>query len=299
MSKPVANQHKIAIAIIHGTGPHQPDYADVFTDRLFSTFEKILNLPAGSAGDCLVTENIYWIPIVSGRSEQLWHGLSKCNSLRLNSLRKKSIDLVSAAMAYESTQDKGATYTAIHDTVSQSLTNLSSLAGDNAPLCVIAHSFGSVIISDYFYDLNHRIDIQRSSSDIEEDKYLTALENGDTFLWYFTLGSPLALWRLACDEFDQPISVPSSRLIGDLKGLDGGWINLYDPDDIIGYPLKQTSAQYQTAIKDDIMVEVGGFIKGHTPLSHYDYWLDDDVLDVIAGSLAKTWEQLNAANYPE
>lgn len=71
------------------------------------------------------------------------------------------------------------------------------------------------------------------------------------------------------------------------------WVNLYDADDLLGYPLKPLGALF-TDEKDgisfetveDIEVSVGG-VSGWTPASHSNYWTSKDVLDVIVGELTR------------
>jgi hypothetical protein len=57
-------------------------------------------------------------------------------------------------IAYQIAEGSDANYDAIHDRLDEALATLAERAPD-APLCVIAHSLGTVIASDYFYDLQN------------------------------------------------------------------------------------------------------------------------------------------------
>jgi hypothetical protein len=70
------------------------------------------------------------------------------------------------------------------------------------------------------------------------------------------------------------------------------WLNFYDPDDILGYPLKGLSASYDKTVTEDISVNVGGITAMWNPASHSEYWTDNsftipvtdmlsDILDLL------------------
>ena len=55
------------------------------------------------------------------------------------------------AVAYQPVEAEDQNYEAIHRTISEA--HRLALARPQAPLCVISHSLGSVIASNFFYDL--------------------------------------------------------------------------------------------------------------------------------------------------
>ena len=53
------------------------------------------------------------------------------------------------------------------------------------------------------------------------------------------------------------------------------WLNFYDPDDILGYPLKPLSPEYDDAVNADLPINVGAVFSSWNPLSHNKYWTDN------------------------
>ena len=94
---------------------------------------------------------------------------------------------------------------------------------------MIAHSLGSVIASDHFYDLQQG---KRKAELLENP-----LVKGETLTLFYTMGSPIALWSISYDEFDRPIEVPA-KSIKERYPNTGEWINFHDKHDIIAYPLE-------------------------------------------------------------
>jgi hypothetical protein len=108
----------------------------------------------------------------------------------------------------------------------------------------------------------------------------------------FNLGSPLALWSLRYRDFGKPIQVPSPHLGTHFPKAKGGWINFYDQDDVIGYPLRTINPAYKSAVKEDRAVNVGGLLSSWNPTAHTEYWTDSDVLGPIAEELATLWRSV-------
>ena len=178
-----------------------------------------------------------------------------------------------------------AKYRAIHARISGELTRYQedairngATAQNPALLTVVAHSLGSVIFSDLFHDMTR----QGYTWPAE-----IRLAN------FFSLGSPIALYWLRYgdqDPFNQPLLVQDS---------DGLWINIFDPQDILGYPLKPLNREYHAAVFVDKEINAGQWwnpihwLKGMTPLSHVLYWKDHVVAEMVGRKAALDWLRLN------
>src|SRR5439155_14029056 len=177
----------------------------------------------------------------------------------------------------------------------ETLRELAEAAEPDAPLCIVAHSLGTVIASNYFYDLlTERATAKKLvPRTVHERTTHTPLELGETLAHFYTLGSPLALWALRYPDFGTPIAVPAPALARHHPGLDGEWVNFYDQDDLIAYPLRDLGPKYARAVAADVAVRLGGLLVSWNPLVHPWYWNDTRVIDPIAAALARTWRRVN------
>jgi len=189
-------------------------------------------------------------------------------------------------VAYQVTPNSRVVYDAVHACVDDALHRLAEQAPD-APLIVVAHSLGSVIASDHFYDLH-----KGRRTDVAD----TPLERGETLTSFYTLGSPIALWMERYGDFSRPVQIPGKTSDDPVIVAAAEWINFYDADDVLAFPLKGLSADYDKAVDEDRSVSVGALVIGMSPVSHVAYWKDRSVIRPIANSLAWLW---NARRDPQ
>ena len=85
--------------------------------------------------------------------------------------------------------------------------------------------------------------------------------------------------------FDAPITLPGRARSAAAKRA-AQWVNFYDPDDIVAYPLRTLNAQHHDAVDADEVVHVGPPLLGRTPVSHVAYLNSRRVMRPIARRLA-------------
>lgn len=313
---------KIAVALIHGIGRHHGDLVQDNMAKMKAALEaqvaRALDLPDAAA--VLAVERVFWGPVLHTLEQKLWDRVDahpEGKKLDFITFRRLLIDYAGDALAYQpipiqqGTAQRRDIYNHVHLVFAETLKRLADAAGPTAPLCIIAHSLGTVIASNYLYDLQqdygpspppsrsrmpgpqrepHVPPVVRERGMHETP---TPLEMGHTLAWFYTMGSPLAVWGLRYDDFGQPVQVPPPQLAGHYPGLPDvkRWINFYDDDDIAGFPLT-ILPNYEPLVADRC-VNVGGFLSSMTPLSHTGYWLDADVVGPIAQDLAATWRAIN------
>lgn len=284
---------KIAIAIIHGVGKNDPHFADDITQKLRRTFsryllrERIIPNPSSE----LVIEPIYWNPVLQTPEDILWNKINQGGMTSYRWLRRYMIDYGADAIAYQVTPNDQHIYDSIHGIFADTLKRLASNtgAGEKAPLCVIAHSLGSVIASNYIYDLQ----TNKIPNPVKNRMGNTFLDKGETLTLFYTLGSPIAIWSLRYPDFGVPVSIPSPALPNHYPNIVGEWVNYYSKNDVIGYPLKTLNNDYNRYVKEDKNVRVGGLFSWWNPACHLKYWTDNDVIKPIAQSLVKVWLTVN------
>jgi hypothetical protein len=274
---------KIAVAVVHGIGNQAPEFAD----NLELALQRLCQ---GTCGEDVVIKPVYWAPAMQRKEDSLWDRLLVGGPMALRDVRRVAIDYVADALAYQPTPDDRKTYDDIHVVYAQTLRALAEEAGPKAPLCIVSHSLGTVISSNYIYDLQKP---QLISDQVRAEMTDTPLERGETLNLLYTLGSPIALWSLRYRDFGKPIQIPSPQLGDHYPDLPNAWVNYYDKDDLVGFPLRDLNRSYSRAVSADIEVNVGGALTSWNPLSHLGYLSDTDVVRPIAETLINTWRAIN------
>ena len=283
---------KIGVMIIHGAGTPTEDFAEALIARITKQFVK--KMSSEQAAKELVFQPVYWSGVFEQEQVDLWDRVNHSGDLNYRLLRKFVIDFLGDAVAYQPTLPGNQNYDKLHSLVAASINKLKSKVGSHAPLCVISHSLGTVVASNYFYDLQYKrenIGIKTKASCGD-----TPFEQCQTLTLFYTLGSPLGLWALRYMDFGSPITIPSKSMHKRYPYLKGEWLNFYDKDDILAYPLKGINSAYEQAVTADVAVNVGGLLTSWNPLSHNQYDEEKDVVHPIVNGLVRTWEEVNINN---
>jgi len=269
---------KVGVLFIHGVGSFSDDFAH-------DSIQELRNRISGRGlnRDEIVWESVYWAPVLSGRENQLWVDLSAEHDLNWAKLRKFFINAFGNAAAYQAGPGRAdCVYHRIHQQVHQSLVELKGkLGGEDKPLIVVAHSLGSVIMSDYIWDRQQGRDAGRYGG--------SPFERLETLCGLVTLGSNIPLFTLghspvACIKFPPPGLPEQFR-------KRAKWLNLYDSDDVLGWPLKPLSLCYADTVSEDIEVSVGNILTSWNPGNHAAYWTDDSVVKPLSYLIATILEQ--------
>ena len=234
---------------------------------------------------------VNWTPVLRDERKNLYERLGVKELDSFFGLREFIFQAIADSLSYQVTQAKVDdlwSYDGIHRCFADSLNELArdDAAGGDAPLCIVSHSLGTVITSNYIYDLQTR----KAQINIGD----TPLERGETLTSVYTLASQIPFWSLRHPNFDHPINVPSESLHHYYPDLRGEWINFFNKSDIMGYPLKSLNEAYSEAVTEDKEVNAGGLMKSWNPLSHCGYWTDTNVIDTIAIGLHEILKQLEA-----
>lgn len=279
---------KIAVAIIHGIGEQKAEFADKMIEEIKNRFASHLNHILDDPTSQLAFKPIHWAELFAERENKLFQTIVLNKNLHFNDLRDFIIHYLGDVIAYQPVETAKQNYERVHEKIEQNLNDLVNVAGESAPLCVISHSLGSVITSNYFYDLQFKV----NHKDLEKNN-LSPLEKGETLTLFYTLGTTLPLWSLRYYNFNRPINIPSANLNDFYPGLQGEWINFYDKDDVLGYPLRDIDETYAKAVTEDREINVGNVITSWNPLAHNAYFIDNDVINPIVEALVRVWKYVN------
>jgi len=285
---------KIAVAIIHGIGVPDPHFADGMIAELRQRVAGHLSGKSPTPDSEIVFRPVLWAPVLQGRENILWEKVKASGTVDFVKLRRFMIDFAADALAYQPTPHDQGAYQGVHRIVAQTLQSLAAEAGPKAPLVIISHSLGTVIASNFIYDLQTNPRKRLITPAIRRAMGKSPLDKGETLAALYTLGSPLALWSMRYDDFGVPVKIPSPKLASRYPKLKGEWVNFYDPSDVIGYPLRGLNNAYARMVAQDRSVNAGNLLTSWNPASHTQYWTDNDITKPIAESLARFWLQANA-----
>jgi len=249
----------VCIAVIHGMGSQKPGYSVPMRDEI--------NHRLGADASRVKWKEIYWANILEQREKDYLTAANTNNDMDWISLRRFMIRAFGDASAYRKTHDpNNSAYHDIHEKVRAAIAALDD--GSNAPLIVMAHSLGGHIMSNYIYDIQQSASVVAAgSSDFQQMKTLAGM---------ITFGCNIPFFTLAYKKTDiQPISFPGVGLTPAQRSK-AKWLNFYDPDDVLGYPLKAINQKYNRVVADDISINVGGILSSWNPMSHQKYWTDND-----------------------
>ncbi|MCK6580239.1 MAG: chemotaxis protein [Anaerolineae bacterium] len=279
---------KIAVAIIHGIGSQDATFADKMIAGLHKRCGEQISAD-------LIMRGVHWAPVLRAVEDELLSRTAAGGPQRQGFLRRFLVELMGDAFAYQPVRGDRTVYDTIHAVLAETLRLLAGEAGAGAPLAIIAHSLGSIIASNFIYDL--QVDPFRpmigEKTRAQMSQPPTPLEMGETLTLLYTLGSPLAIWSLRFANFGKPIRMPAPNLNQYYPLLTGEWVNFYDADDMVGFPIKTLNDQYRDTVTQDRPVNIGRILESWNPLSHLGYWTDNDVLDPISDALRRVWGEVN------
>lgn len=247
----------LGVAVLHGMGSQR---SKAFADPLIEELESRLKQPQKVAW-----RRIFWAEVLSARQEKYLKAANRNNELDFFALRSFVVSALGDASAYQRVDDDARnTYGRIHAIVRDEIAALRNDVGsEETPLVFLAHSLGGHIISNYIWD------IQKNTAVVEPGD--NAFERMRTLAGLVTFGCNIPLFTFALNKI-VPISLPTGA----------SWLNFFDPDDVLGYPLKPLSPEYRRAVSRDIAINVGGIAASWNPLSHSKYWTDNDLTRPVA-----------------
>lgn len=254
----------LGILIIHGMG--DPD--ETFAAGLIKNLKRRL----GRVEADVAFTSCYWSPILQDHQDLMWQRLLRSGTMDAKGIRKWVVSALGDPALYLSGYFKNGQpiYADIHQCVCTSLTELEAQLDETSgkPLMVLAHSLGSVIMSNYIWDEQTEQGIGR-----------TAFEKMDTLTSLITYGSTIPIFippvqNVTCIKFPPPELPEQFATIAQ-------WLNIFDPDDVLGYPLNDIWTERQGTVIRDLPINAGLWPASETPLAHSLYHQDDDFLAIV------------------
>jgi hypothetical protein len=281
---------EIGVLIVHGMGTPAPSYAEGLVERLTAAL--------GPAAARVRFEACHWSPILQPAQDRVWARL-RAGGARMDQqwARRWLVSALGDPAGYLSgyLQDGEPVYARVHEAVRAALARLAGrlARADATPLVVLAHSLGSVIVSNYVWNEQRASGEVRPAASPGGDAPpaarraavgRTPFERMETLTTLVTYGSNIPLFvppveRLEC------IRLPRATLPARYRAV-ARWLNVYDPDDLLGYPLATLWDDTKGTRITDVTVDAGPFLASGTPFAHTFYNSDRDFVALVARELA-------------
>ena len=257
----------LAIITVHGIGDTPEDY--------YKGLERKLRKAVGrdTWDDRVHLESVYYQGLLQGNQEDMWDAMDDKYNLRWDFLRKFMLFAFSDAAAIEHSlrREGQKLYRAVHQTIATAFDNAYEALGNEAkPVILIAQSLGAQEVSNYIWDAqnNKRLFEQPGDGDDAQRDF----RRFGTCRHFVTTGCNIPLFKAGLND-PQNFARPNAEFT---------WINFFDRDDVLGYPLRTMAGSYDVGWLEDHEVSVGGFLTGWNPVSHIKYWTDNDVISPVA-----------------
>lgn len=281
---------QVALITIHGMGETPRDYAAGVFGQMRTRLGPALREQAAFY-------SVYYQSILQPNEQLVWDRVDAGSEVHYAGLRKFMLFGFADAAGLENRKDDpGSVYELAQGEIARSLL-AAHAASPGMPVVFLAHSLGCQVLSNYIYDAQKALGGGRVEAGIWRDidawsrpalgRLLTEREKhflaAGTCAALVTTGCNIPIFVAAHKEMHiKPIAPPTPRF---------HWLNLYDPDDVLGWPLQPLSSGYRALVEDRTINAgrgaIGWVLKSWNPLSHNSYWQDGEVLEPLAGMLRR------------
>ena len=144
----------------------------------------------------------------------------------------------------------------------------------DAPVVVVAQWLGGQVFSSYAWDAGKGQNIH--VNDESGDPKLEAFVRLKSLRQVTTTGCNIPIFTAGLRRRVN-FNRPNEAVV---------WDNFYDPDDVLGWPLRQLDPHENTYdwVRDH-PIAAGNFLTGWNPAAHLGYWTDKDILNPISESI--------------
>lgn len=281
---------QVALITVHGMGETPRDYAA----GVFGEMRMRLGAPLR---DRAAFFSVYYQDILQKNEQTVWERVDSAGKVHYDELRKFMLfGFADAAGLENRKEDPGSVYELAQGQIARALL-AACVANPGMPVVFLAHSLGCQVLSSYIYDAQKALRGERVEAGIWRDidgwsrpalgRVLTGREQhflaAGTCPALVTTGCNIPIFVAAHKEMHiKPIAPPTPRF---------HWLNLYDPDDVLGWPLQPLSPGYRALVEDRTINAgqgaVNWLLKSWNPLSHNSYWKDKEVLEPLAAMLRR------------
>jgi hypothetical protein len=268
------NPKSIALLTIHGMGETPKNYHKLFLER-------VKKYVGENDWKNVAFESIYYQDILQANQAEIYHRMKP--RIRWQGLRRFLLYNFSDAASLDYRKEEAnSAYQQAQSRISSALHNVYEKCGRrDVPVVILAYSLGCHVISNYIWDAQ-----QASPSAGIWKKSKSLKEGAETN--FLRLPSLQHLITVGCNI---PVFVAGYKSIAPFRKPNRTfkWLNLYDKDDILGWPLEPLSPSYRKLVKD---VQINAnekfsdlLLKSWNPYSHENYFGDSAVVRSVGDAL--------------
>lgn len=284
----------VALIAIHGMGPTEVHYA-----------EPVRGMLRSALGPLMASVDLHAVNykhILQANEEAVWDRIDTRSKVHYDDLRKFLLFGFGDAAGLEARkEEEDSVYELAQLEVAQALWNALQQNG-TVPVVFLTQSLGCQVLSNYIYDAQKAMQhwINESSPPAAVGVWRDLAKLGRRLA-----GRPLTPAErdfLACKTCSAwvstgcniPIFMAAHKAMT-VKPIEPPtpsfkWLNLYDPDDVLGWPLQPLYDDVDARLVEDRAINAGQgavnwILKSWNPLSHSTYWTDDNVVDPLADIL--------------
>jgi hypothetical protein len=262
---------KLALITIHGMGETAPDYWTGLKQRLEE-------LVGPDRWEQVSFQTIFYQGLIQPNQYRAWSDMPHD---RLDNMKLRKFMLFSfsdAACLEHQPHLPDSPYLKAQRIIVEAVDRARlEVSAQTTPVLLVAHSLGAQVLSNYIWDSDKNQGIW--------DHYDTSgLSDGQirflklkTKRWLFTSGCNIPLFVSGFEDIRAIRKTPSSFQ----------WYNFYDEDDVLGWPIKNLSESYDDVVTEDRQINAGGWLTGWNPLSHTQYWDDDNFVKPVSRAIKR------------
>lgn len=283
---------ELGVVIIHGMGDPEPGFAA-------SLVEGVQRSLGGDAAS-VAFEPCFWSDILQVGQNNIWDRLQLAPTpLHFSWLRHWVVGTLGDPAGYLSGYEQRGTPVLqnVHERFAQSLAALEGRLRDpdSAPIVVLAHSLGGVVVTNYLWNLERaagEVGTIAPSALHAGARAIARQPTGDTptqrletLAGLITFGCNIPLFLPPAPPYEC-VRFPRPGLPAKLTAA-ARWLNVYDPYDILGYPLASLWDDAHGTVIEDVAMEVGMPGISMTPFSHTQYWSDAGFQALVVAELRR------------
>lgn len=265
----------VALLTIHGMGETQKNYHELFLER-------VKKYVGEESWKNVAFESIYYQDILQANQAEIYRRMKP--RLHWQGLRRFLLYNFSDAASLDYRKEEtDSVYQQAQTRIFKALERVYKKCGERkVPVVILAYSLGCHVISNYIWDAQQpspSAGIWAHPLPIETDKVKANFLRLKSLNHLITIGCNIPVFVTGYKDI-KPFGKPNYKF---------KWLNLYDKDDILGWPLEPLSSSYRKLVKD---VQINAnekfsdlLLKSWNPYSHENYFGDSAVVRSVGDAL--------------